>query len=143
MAGLGQRGQATTETMIMITFLTFAVWSFIQLAILMTTKEYVNYAAFAAARAGMVSEDASGPSLRERAAVKLVLDKVQWTPGNVLSLSLMTRTDWTVPGKTRHGVEIPYSFPFEFGAYAGGVTIRAFSPIVVQERIQEEGDNAS
>ena len=138
MARLGQRGQSTVETMIMITFLTFAIWSFIYLGLLMATKQYVNYAAFAAARAGMVSESEDSVSLRERGAVKLALDHVQWTPGNLQSLTLMRRADWPVPGKTRSGVEVPYKIPIGVG-----FTLKGFAPIVVQKEIEEEGDNAN
>ena len=130
--GLGQRGQSTIETMIMITFLSVMIFGFIHFAFLATTKYMVSFAAFSVARTAMVGGDA-GQRLQ---AVLVAMQYLNW-PGSVPLYTGPQR----VARSTREGFVVNYLAPVRPpGVFA--FFIRGFAPFVLQPDIAERGDNA-
>ena len=140
MASVRQRGQSTTETMIMVSFLFALLWGTIHFGMLAATKQFLNYAAFVSARAGMVhaSPGSTSPSTEEGVAAFVALDNIRWTT----SVDFISRETWSAGGKARKGVEVRYRFPVAFPGFPNPVTVKGFSPLVVQPDVSERGDNA-
>lgn len=134
--GRGRRvdaGQATTETMIMMSFLLLMIFGVVHMAMLMSTKVMVNYAAWAAARAAMVGEN-------QTLAAMAVMDNLRWT-----SPPLVRETTKTIRGKSRQGIEVTvlvqFGLPIFKAVPTGGLRVVAFAPVAKQPNIPERGDN--
>lgn len=156
------RGQALTETMVMMSFLTLIIFGFVHLCMMAATKSMVSYAAFAAARTVMVRgwqppsldipligefsvtfEDAFKVQTGWLAAWQ-VLDNIRWWRN-----SSRNRPDFPIGVAevgNRRGLTVTYRVPFGMPIFNnvpnGGLAITAFSPYVIQDDIKECGDNA-
>jgi Flp pilus assembly protein TadG len=130
-----RRGQAATETMMVMVFLLMLVFGFMNFCMLVTTKYVVNYAAFAAARAYMVNHDVG----RAQQAADDVIRGVGrfWTaPVSVdTNATLGSRAGVTVR------VRVPFGIPL-INAGAKGFELVGFSAVTLQPSIEEKGDNA-
>jgi hypothetical protein len=107
-----QRGQAATETIIMMVFLLLMIFGLIQMCMLMTVKYMVDFSAFAAARSAMV--DSSRLNLTA-AAKEGVGYMNNWWAGRYTLLNIPAikgPTDKTVRGKKRTGYTATYAVPF-------------------------------
>jgi Flp pilus assembly protein TadG len=124
-----QRGQSTTETLLMMMFLMLLIFGFIHLSMLATTKYLVNFAAFSAGRTAMIGQ----PARLGTASALLYLrwDQFPRTTDN---------TSKTIRGKTRSGITVTYDVPF--AAFFNKTSLTGFSPYTKQPNIPEEGDNA-
>lgn len=134
--GRGRRvdaGQATTETMIMMSFLLLMIFGVVHMAMLMSTKAMVNYAAWAAARAAMVGENST-------LAAMTVMDNLRWT-----SPPIVRETTKTIRGKNRRGMEVTVRVQFGLPIFnaipTGGLRVVGFAPVAKQPNIPERGDN--
>ena len=136
------RGQAATETMIVMLFLLLMIFGVVHMSMFAATKYMVNLSAFAAARTVLV---AGGNALNGagREAAEQMIDNIRW---------------WAAPGRNkpdrparrslrgRDSVLITYRVPFGLPMFktvpARGVRIIGAAPVVEQPRIAEKGDNA-
>lgn len=158
----GGRGQALTETMVMMSFLTLIIFGFVHLCMMAATKSMVSYAAFAAARTVMV-RGYQPPSLNLPLAGEYsyefddalkvqtgwlaawqVLDNIRWWRS-----SSRNRPDFPIgiaEVGNRRGLTVTYRVPFGLPIFnnvpSGGLAITAFSPYIIQADIGECGDNA-
>lgn len=139
------RGQAATETMIMMMFLFLMIFGLIHMSMLAATKYMVNFAAFSAARTIMVrGDDASGLQMWAYTAASGVIDNIRWWNEawrNRPDLPITTGDE-----RGRHGVYVVYRVPFGLPIFnavpAGGFRMIGFAPYQVQPDIDEVGDNA-
>jgi hypothetical protein len=157
-----QKGQALTETMVMMLFLTLIIFGFVHLCMMAATKSMVSYAAFAAARTTMVRgwqpPSLNLPLVGEYSyefddwwkvqtgwpAAWQVLDNIRWWRS-----STRNRPDFPIgvaEVNDRRGLTVTYRVPFGVPIFnnvpSGGLAITAFSPYVIQANIGECGDNA-
>ncbi len=153
------RGQAATETIIMMMFLLLMTFGLIHLCMLMTVKYMVNFAAFAAARSAMV--DASTLNLTS-AAKEGVGYMNGWWSGRFTGLNIPAvkgPIDKRVRGKKRTGYSATFSVPFGLPIFNSvepcgffnnlqpcGVKLIGFSPWSGKQSsdgqaISHEGDN--
>ncbi len=161
-------GQALTETMVMMSFVSFIIFGFMHLCLLEVTKSVVSLAAFSAARAVMVlaeeaspldiASDESSPAefadvLRVQTgwpAAWQVLDGLRWSPDDGRN-----RPDFPLSIarlNNRVGLTVTYRVPFGpsiLGAPIDAVRVTAFAPYIVQHKsgdptqdIEDSGDNA-
>jgi hypothetical protein len=163
------RGQAFTETMIMMSFMILMIFGFVHLCLLEATKSMVSLAAFSAARSVMVqgwrSPSLDLPIVGEFSAefsdaLKVqagwpaawqVLDNLRWwRQGN------SNRPDFPIGvalRNNRRGLTITYHVPFGTPIFDGlstnGLAVTAFSPYVIQHKpddvsqdVSDVGDNA-
>lgn len=106
------RGQAATETMIMMIFLLLMIFGLVNLCMLMTVKYMVDFSAFAAARSAMV--DSSTLNLTS-AAKEGVGYMNNWWAGRYTLLNIPAvkgPIDKKVRGKKRTGYSATYAVPF-------------------------------
>jgi Flp pilus assembly protein TadG len=151
-------GQAMTEMLLMTVFLMLLVFGIVQLAMLLTTKLFVNYAAFAAARTFMTEvSNALGSTPGTQIAAEEATRFLNWwgtdTIANRKELQLpvlwdkWTRSSPTNPGKARSGLTVTYRVPFGLPLQVvppGGVAITAFAPTQGPPApVRECGDNAN
>ena len=139
------RGQSTTETMIVMSFLLLMIFGFVHFAMLTATKSLVNLAAFSAARAAMVNGfDSGSPLAPSYVAAAAVLDNLRWWSNPLQNLPTFPLSRETL--HDRDGVLVTYKVPFGLPIFnevpSGGIPVEGFSPIVIQPDITEEGDNA-
>jgi Flp pilus assembly protein TadG len=130
-----RRGQATTETMMMMVFLLMLVFGFMNFCMLVTTKYVVNYAAFAAARVYMVA----GDSGRAQQAAEDVIRGVGrfWTA----PVTVETNASLGSRGGVKVKVRVPFGIPLINGG-SRGFELVGFSAMTKQPNIEEKGDNA-
>lgn len=137
-----RRGQATTETMMMMAFLMLLIFGFIHLSMLMATKYMVNYSAFAAARATMVG---GGVAARQLAAFG-VMDNLRWNTNPILNFPVVYSGSRNIRGVTRAGVRVNYGVPFGLPIFGSippfGLRIESFAPTGPDwSGVTEAGDN--
>jgi hypothetical protein len=158
----GERGQSTTEAMVMLSFLFLLIFTAVHLSMFAVTKYMVNFAAFSAARTVMVrGEDPGGieiPWVGEIGPGQPVEWRVQvgW-PAAYLALQELRwwgrtwrdRPDFPLRVRYRHGRQglgvtyrVPFGMPILNDVPNGGVRVTSFAPFVIQEGVPEEGDNA-
>lgn len=139
------RGQAATETMIVMLFLLLMIFGIVHMSMFAATKYMVNLAAFATARTALVEGN-----LREAATG--VMDNLRWWLDPSKNAPLFSRRQLRVRGRTRDGILVVYTVPFGFPIFrrqdipGGGLRVVGFSPMVVQSEVQdieEKGDNAA
>jgi hypothetical protein len=136
---VGHVGQATTETLMMMSFLLLLIFGFIQLSLLMATKYMVNYSAFAAARARMVGAGA----IRQRVAAFGVMDNLRWRDNPNLNTPIVTPAVRLIRGRLRSGVTSRYSVPARLLIAPEGFVIESFSAAGPDwSAVPEVGDNA-
>ena len=149
MGGVGRRhvrGQATTETMIMMMFLLLMIFGLVHMTMLVATKYVVNYAAYVAARTEMVRGDGfTGKTIAWTAAYMVLSDNAHWWSSPLKnSPDIPLGSDVSMYG--REGLTVTYHVPFGLPIFnsidSGGVKIVGFSPVAVQPEIEEKGDNA-
>lgn len=141
------RGQAMTETMIVMSFLLLMVFGFVHFAMLTATKSIVNLAAFSAARAAMVNGfDSGSPLAPSYVAAASVIDNLRWWGNN----PALNRPEFPLSRQTLHdrdGVLVTFKVPFGMPIFnevpSGGIPVEGFSPLVIQPEIPERGDNAA
>lgn len=132
-----ERGQSTVDLLLMMFVLTLITFGLLQLALLMTARQYTNYAASATARAAMVEGFLRGR--QGRAAARDVMRRFSWPDGTY---------DLPVSGRrgTRSGVVVPFYLPLGSLLYPDqrdrGIRIEGFAMTAIQPGIPEEGDNA-
>ena len=143
MSGLarrGESGQSTTETMIMMGFLSLMIFGFVQMCMLATTKYLVNFAAFSVARAEMIGGDGQQAADGAMAYLKW------WSSSTANRKTVAGPLTRSVRGKSREGFTVTYRVPFGLPIFntipSGGVALVGFSPYARQPDISEEGDNA-
>jgi Flp pilus assembly protein TadG len=128
-----QRGQAFVETAISLVFLMLLVLGLLQLTLLVTSKHLVNYAAFAAGRAGLYgasNDPASNGADREAADSVLRMFNVGRSP-----------SAYPIGG----GYVVRWGTPFSLPLFpfAGGIVwVESHVPSARQPYIGEYGDNA-
>ena len=139
------RGQATTETMIMMIFVVLLIFGFVHMTMLIATKYMVNYAAFAAARTGTVGGNTS-------TAAAEVIQNLRWwvVPSSAQCGSFGAKCTVSpevrnIRGKSRTGLAVRYRVPFGLPIFndlpAGGIEVVAFAPLVIQPPVPNTGDN--
>jgi hypothetical protein len=161
-------GQALTDTIVMMSFVSFIIFGFMHLCLLEATKSMVSLAAFSAARAVMVLSEEASPldiapieSLPSEFADVLkvqtgwpaawqVLDGLRWShddggnrPDFPLGIARLNN---------RVGLMVTYRVPFGpsiLNAPIDGLRVTAISPYVAQHKagdrnqdIEDGGDNA-
>lgn len=157
-----ERGQALTETMVMMSFLILLIFGLVHMCLLAATKSMVSLAAFSAARTVMVRgwqpppvnipfigelSFTIGDGLKVQTGLPAawqVLDGIRWwrdedrnAPDIPIGLAMRNgRQGLTVTYR------VPFGLPIFNGIPTGGLRITAFSPYVIQPNIAEEGDNA-
>lgn len=133
-----QRGQATTETMLVMGFLALFVFGAVHLSMFAVTRSMVNLAAFDAARTVMVR----GAGYEAWLAADQVLDGWQWRGGGW--------QDCPDPiGQTTHrgrrslfvDYRVPFGLPIFNDVPHGGLRVRGYATYVFRD-VPEEGDNA-
>lgn len=148
---VGDRGQAVTESIIMMTFLLLMIFGLIHLCMLMSMKFMVNNAAFSAARTAMVSPG----DVNEAALEGMGYMRGWWTGGNAgLNQPFVRPTSKTIRGKGRSGFEAIWAAPFGFPAFVDakpcgtsnsqtcGVRLIGFAASTSQPAVEtDEGDN--
>lgn len=134
--GRGRRvdaGQATTETMLMMSFLLLMIFGVVHMAMLMSTKAMVNYAAWTASRAAMVGGS-------HQLAAMAVMDNLRWT-----TPPIVRETTKTIRGRQRRGMEVTvfvrFGLPIFNAVPTPGVRVVGFAPLARQPNIPERGDN--
>jgi hypothetical protein len=151
----GARGQAATETIIMMTFLMLMIFGLIHLCMLMAVKYMVNFSAFAAARTAMVDTGSV-----TKAATEGLGYMSGWWGGSYTGLNtpyVQGPIDKTIRGKKRTGYSSTFAVPFGLpifnttqpcgstNAQTCGVRLIGFSPWAEQssdgQAISHEGDN--
>jgi Flp pilus assembly protein TadG len=126
----GERGQSTTETLLMMMFLMLLIFGVVHLSMLATTKYLVNFAAFSGARTAMIGGSA-------QAGAESALLYLRWSKP-----AAHDNSSKTIRGKTRRGVSVSYFVPFA-GFFDPQVpSLTGFAPYTKQPNIPEEGDNA-
>jgi hypothetical protein len=154
----GQRGQAATETIIMMVFLLLMIFGLIHLCMLMSVKYMVNFSAFAAARTAMVD---SGSSSVTTAATEGLGYMNGWWSGSFTGLNtpyVQGPIDKQIRGKKRTGYSSTFAVPFGLpifnstqpcgttNAQTCGVRLIGFSPSSGEQSsdgdsISHDGDN--
>jgi TadE-like protein len=105
------RGQAATETIIMMMFLLLMIFGLIHLCMLMTVKYMVNLSAFAAARSALV--DDGMVNVTSGATEGLGYMNGWWSGSNTgLNIPYVQSTSKTIRGKTRGGYSSTFAVPF-------------------------------
>lgn len=136
------RGQATTETMMMMAFLMLLIFGFIHLSMLMATKYMVNYSAFSAARASMTGAGWGD----QTTAAFAVMDNLRWHDNVIANTPIVSSGSREIRGVTRDGVKVLYFVPFGLPIFGvlppGGMRLESFSPAGPDwSGVTEEGDN--
>ena len=149
-----QRGQAATETIIMMMFLLLMIFGLIHLCMLMTVKYMVNYSAFAAARTAMVDPGFVSTTSASQGAMSYMNG---WWKGAYIGLNIpyvQGPINKTIRGKNRQGYSATYAVPFGLpifntvqpcgvtNAQTCGVRLIGFSPYASQPSVPDEGDNS-
>ena len=162
-ARANSRGQAMTETMVMMSFLMLIIFGFVHMCMLAVTKSVVSLAAFSAARTVMVRSwqppnvdlgplgqfgfhiaDALKVQTGYPAAWQ-VLDSLRWWADEGknkpdfpigISISSTHRIGLTVTYR------VPFGLPIFNGVDSDGLRVTAPSPYVIQDELREDGDNA-
>jgi hypothetical protein len=148
-----QRGQAATETIIMMMFLLLMIFGLVHLCMLMSVKYLVNYSAFTAARTAMV--DPGSASTGGDGGLGYMHG---WWRGSYSGLNtpyIEGPVDKTIRGKTRTGYRSTFAVPFGLPIFNTvqpcgtsnasnhcGVILQGFSPYAEQPAVPQEGDNA-
>jgi hypothetical protein len=136
------RGQAATETMIVMMFLLLMIFGAIHMAMFAATKYMVDYAAFTAARTVLV-QGAGATNGAAWDAAEEALGNIRWW------LYQRNRPEAPIrrPVKGRDAIVIGYHVPFGLPIFESvpdeGILLLGFSPVVEQGEIPEKGDNAS
>lgn len=123
-----ERGQSTTETLLVMSFLMLLIFGFVHMSMLATTKYLVDFAAFSGARSALVGRSA-------QSGATAALSTLEWS-----SPSAQENTQRTIRGATRTGVTVRYAVPF--GGIFNVPVITGFAPALRQPDIPEVGDNA-
>lgn len=145
----GARGQAMTETMVVMSFLTLIIFGFVHMCMLAATKSVVSLAAFSAARTVMVRGSEmlpdSSPYIQAQlgwTAAWQVIDNLRWW-----SDEDRNRPDLPIGipfGQSREGLTVSYRVPFGFPIFSvpdEGLKVTAFSPFVIQPAISEDNSD--
>jgi hypothetical protein len=147
----GERGQAATETMLVMLFVMLMIFGFVHMSMIATTKHIVNFAAYSASRAEYVT---SGNASSAASGALLYLNwrgpVVPYVPvmGPIL-IPGPSRTNLNVRGRSREGYRVEYRLPFGLPQrnnqtlFGQGVSIRSFAPYGGDRnrQVQERGDN--
>ncbi|MCX6538144.1 MAG: pilus assembly protein [Acidobacteria bacterium] len=137
------RGQATVETVVVMTFLLFMIFGLIHVCLLAVTKYMVSLAAFSAGRALMVHGTGWVGQAAAWTAATTVLDNLRWWKSAWQRL-VLPPTQGRLDG--REGVFVTHRAPFAFPIFNdlpfGGLPVTAFSAVAIQPDIPEKGDNA-
>src|SRR5262245_13483073 len=116
----GESGTAALETMMVMSFLFIIIFGFVFLCLFVVTKSMTNYAAFAAARAAMVSDRRADFEL----AARQVTSEVQWWPGGAYAQRVLIQKNQRGPRLARNvrrrGVRVTYLLPFGYPVFSGG-----------------------
>ncbi len=133
-------GQALTETMVMMSFVSFIIFGFMHLCLLEVTKSVVSLAAFS----DVLRVQTGWPAAWQ------VLDGLRWSPDDGRN-----RPDFPLSIarlNNRVGLTVTYRVPFGpsiLGAPIDAVRVTAFAPYIVQHKsgdptqdIEDSGDNA-
>ena len=155
-------GQAMTETMVMMSFLTLIIFGFVHLCMLAATKSMVSLAAFSAARAVMV-RSSQAPNVDAGLIGRCWINAEDWPKvqtGYLAAWQVLDSVRWWSDSSNntpdlpiglanvgcRRGLTVTYRVPFGLpifnGANTDGLRVTAFSPYVIQDDVPEEGDNA-
>jgi TadE-like protein len=149
--GVAPRGQAATETMIMMLFLLLMIFGLVHLCMLMSVKFMVNNAAFSAARTAMIA-----PNDASTAAEEGLGWMRGWWRGPYSGLNtpyVQGPVNKTIRGKNRNGYRATYAVPFGLPIFNTtqpcgftnsqncGVRLIGFSPYARQPNITRRGDN--
>ena len=108
--GVDPRGQAATETMIMMMFLLLMIFGLVHLCMLMSVKFMVNNAAFSAARTAMIA-----PNDATAAAEEGLGWMRGWWRGAYSGLNtpyVQGPVNKTIRGKNRNGYRATFAVPF-------------------------------
>ncbi len=147
-----RRGQAATETIIMMMFLLLMIFGLIHLCMLMTVKYMVNFSAFAAARTATVD-----PGSVTTGATGGLGYMTGWWSGTYSGLNtpyVQGPIDKQIRGKGRNGYSSTYAVPFGLpifnsvqpcgtsNAQTCGVRLIGFSPYAEQPDVPDEGYNS-
>jgi hypothetical protein len=150
-----QRGQAATETIIMMMFLLLMIFGLVHLCMLMTVKYMVNYSAFSAARTAMVDPGFVSTTLAGQGGGMSYMNG--WWKGTYIGLNIpyiQGPINKTIRGKNRQGYSATYAVPFGLpifntvqpcgvtNAQPCGVRLIGFSPYAKQPSVPDEGDNS-
>ena len=92
-----QAGQATTETLLTMSFLFLMLFGFVHLSMFAATKYLVNLAAFSAARTAMVAGN-------EQQAADGVLDNLRWWRDPSAARPRLERRELSLRGRNRRGL---------------------------------------
>lgn len=147
------------ETMVMMSFLLFIIFGFMQLCLLCATKSMVNLAAFSAARTILVRalESRPGGGFNEHVgwpAAWQVLDTMHWwneenrnAPDWPLSLTFSGNGPGQMSGALGVTYRVPLGLPLLNGSNAGGgssdgLPVITVLPLLLPPNIPEVGDNA-
>jgi Flp pilus assembly protein TadG len=142
----GCRGQAATETMMVMMFLLLLVFGFIHFCMLAATKYVVNYAASAAARSYMMLMDEGAA----KEAAQEAISTIAWWR-NPADAWRNDRVDVDVnatfgTNPSRGGVKVTFRVPFGFPLFtrtgSEGQPVVGFATYTLQPDIPETGDNA-
>ena len=149
--GVGTRGQAATEMMIMMMFLLLMIFGLVHLCMLMSVKFMVNNAAFSAARTAMIApNDASGAAEEGLGWMR------GWWRGAYSGLNtpyVQGPVNKTIRGKNRNGYRATFAVPFGLPIFNTtapcgftnqqncGIRLVGFSPYASQPNITHRGDN--
>jgi len=133
----GQRGQSTTETIIMMWFVSLLIFGFIHFGMLATTKYLVSFAAYGVSRAAMVGGN-------QFLAAQGGLQYLNWRVSGIPSLPIVSGP-MSVPKSTRPGFVVGYMVPFgppvKSNVGPGVLQIRGFAPEIPRVDPGEGGDN--
>jgi TadE-like protein len=149
--GVATRGQAATETMIMMMFLLLMIFGLVHLCMLMSVKFMVNNAAFSAARTAMIA-----PNDASTAAEEGLGWMRGWWRGQYSGLNtpyVQGPVNKTIRGKNRNGYRATFAVPFGLPIFNTttpcgftnqqncGIRLIGFSPYARQPNITHRGDN--
>ncbi|MCL4848237.1 MAG: hypothetical protein KJ066_16975 [Acidobacteria bacterium] len=117
----------------MMSFLLLMIFGVVHMAMLMSTKAVVNYAAWTASRAAMVGGS-------HQLAAMAVMDNLRWT-----TPPIVRETTKTIRGRQRRGMEVTvfvrFGLPIFNAVPTPGVRVVGFAPLARQPNIPERGDN--
>src|SRR5262249_5415562 len=135
------RGQAATETLLSLMFLTLFIWGAVHMAAFAISKHIASYSAFYGARTAMVEGDSS-VSLFGKAGLAARQATLNW---QMETLVWISKEDKTYRHVTRRVVKatttVPFGLPI-FKMTIPWVFVYGNSPLVVDPNIDyEEGDN--
>jgi hypothetical protein len=135
-----ERGQAATETMLMMFFLMLLVFGLVHMCMLLTTKSFVNYAAFSVARTHLIGGD------RQLAADEAMRPLDWWNGDEWRNRKIVEPAQqWDKWLRERDGFivryHVPFGIPFQ-DVPPEGVAITGFAPAIAQPHIEEKGDNS-